>query len=80
MHTFGFWCRANLRWLKRRLADVVLNIADIVCVVCRPEMKFNGIGALIARIKTDAGIAAKQLDETTHQQITQDSFLHGQTL
>ena len=52
-------------------------VSDIICVVCRPEMKFDGIGALIARIKTDAGIAAKQLEETTHQQVMQDPFLSG---
>lgn len=43
---------------------------------CRPEMKFQGIGALIARIKTDAGIAAKQLDEPAHQQVMHDQSLH----
>ena len=57
--------------------DMLLEGVDIVCAVHRPEMKFNGIGALVARIKTDAGIAAKQLDEAVHQQVMQDPFLSG---
>lgn len=32
-------------------------------------MKFDGIGALIARIKTDAGIASKQLDIDQYQRL-----------
>ena len=39
-------------------------------------MKFDGLGTLIARIKTDAGIAAKQLDLPEHQNLAQDPFLH----
>jgi hypothetical protein len=42
---------------------------------CRPEMKFDGIGALIARIKTDAGIASKQLDAPEFQSLKADVFL-----
>lgn len=38
-------------------------------LVFRPEMKFDGIGALIARIKTDAGIASKQLDTDQYQRL-----------
>ncbi|KAL0021761.1 hypothetical protein WJX79_005557 [Trebouxia sp. C0005] len=39
-----------------------------------PEMKFDGIGALIARIKTDAGIASKQLDAPEFQDLKADAF------
>ena len=42
---------------------------------CRPETKFDGIGALIARIKTDAGIASKQLDAPEFQSLKADAFL-----
>lgn len=38
-------------------------------------MKFNGLSSLIARIKTDAGIASKQLDEPEHQRLASDPFL-----
>lgn len=38
-------------------------------------MKFAGIGALIARIKTDAGIASKQLDAPSYQRLKDDAFL-----
>lgn len=31
----------------------------------RPEIKFNGLQQLLARIKTDIGIAKSQLDEPT---------------
>ena len=40
-------------------------------------MKFDGIGALIARIKTDAGIASKQLDAEQYQELKTDPFLHS---
>ena len=38
-------------------------------------MKFDGIGALIARIKTDAGIASKQLDTDQYHSLKADPFL-----
>ena len=38
-------------------------------------MKFDGIGALIARIKTDAGIASKQLDTAENQALKAEPFL-----
>ncbi|KAA6422080.1 MAG: riboflavin kinase [Trebouxia sp. A1-2] len=46
----------------------------IACGFIRPEMKFDGIGALIARIKTDAGIASKQLDAPEFQDLKADAF------
>lgn len=46
-------------------------------LVSRPEMKFDGIGALIARIKTDAGIASKQLDAQQYQSLKTDRFLYS---
>ncbi len=46
-------------------------------LVSRPEMKFDGIGALIARIKTDAGIASKQLDAEQYQVLKADPFLYS---
>lgn len=46
--------------------------------LCRPEMKFDSIGALVARIKTDAGIASNQLDAEQYQALKTDSFLHRQ--
>ncbi|KAL3148747.1 hypothetical protein ABBQ38_014158 [Trebouxia sp. C0009 RCD-2024] len=48
----------------------------IACGFIRPEMKFDGIGGLIARIKTDAGIASKQLDAEQYQALKTDSSLH----
>ncbi|KAL0039683.1 hypothetical protein WJX77_005068 [Trebouxia sp. C0004] len=47
----------------------------IACGFIRPEMKFVSIGALIARIKTDAGIASKQLDAPEFQSLKADAFL-----
>lgn len=40
-------------------------------------MKFDGIGALIARIKTDAGIASKQLDTDRYQRLKREYFYNG---
>lgn len=40
-------------------------------------MKFDGIGALMARIKTDAGIAAKQLDTDPYQRLKRQFFYNG---
>ena len=51
------------------------SLADIRMCFLRPEMKFSGIGALIARIKTDAGLASKQLDATEFQNLKADPFL-----
>ena len=48
--------------------------SDAVCL-CRPEMKFEGIASLIARIRTDAGIASKQLDTAEYQQLMTSTFL-----
>ncbi|KAL3137429.1 hypothetical protein ABBQ32_006950 [Trebouxia sp. C0010 RCD-2024] len=50
----------------------------IACGFIRPEMKFDSIGALVARIKTDAGIASNQLDAEQYQALKTDSFLHRQ--
>ncbi len=38
-------------------------------------MKFTGIDALISRIRTDAGIARKQLDLLMHQKYASDGWL-----
>lgn len=56
----------NLQWLPSTYN---------CCLPCRPEMKFDGIGALIARIKTDAGIASKQLDTAENQALKAEPFL-----
>ena len=40
-------------------------------------MKFDGIRALIARIKTDAGIASKQLDADQYQRLKKQKFSKG---
>lgn len=47
----------------------------IACGFIRPEMKFKGIASLIARIRTDAGIASKQLDTAECQQLMTSTFL-----
>ena len=38
-------------------------------------MKFDGIASLIARIRTDAGIASKQLDTAEYQALMTSAFL-----
>lgn len=50
----------------------------IACGYIRPEMKFSGIGALVARIKTDAGLASKQLDASEFQSVKTDPFLSSE--
>ena len=39
----------------------------------RPEMRFNGLDALIARIKTDIGLAKAALDLPQHAAFQSDS-------
>lgn len=41
-------------------------------------MKFSGIGALVARIKTDAGLATKQLDANEFRTLKTDPFLSSE--
>ena len=56
------------------LPQLARDIIAIACSDFRPEMKFDGIGALIARIKTDAGIASKQLDTDQYERLKKEYF------
>ena len=56
-------------------SSICLAEHDLSYISCRPEMKFDGINALISRIRTDAGIARKQLDVPMHQAYAGDTWL-----
>ena len=41
----------------------------------RPEVHFGGLGELVARIRTDMGLASAALDMPTHAELRQHEFL-----
>lgn len=41
----------------------------------RPEVRFGGLAELVARIRTDVGLASAALDTPTHADLRQHEFL-----
>lgn len=41
----------------------------------RPEVRFGGLGELVARIRTDVGLASAALDTPMHADLRQHEFL-----
>lgn len=41
----------------------------------RPEVRFSGLGELVARIRTDVALASAALDTPTHADLRRHKFL-----